>query len=202
MTRQFSLSILFCAVLAGFVVMAPIAARAQAPLSLLSASVSLDGTSNIHDYTASTKDVRLVKLAIAGGVSGAAVLANPASLEAFEIAIKSASLHSAKEGLDKNMHKALKVTEFPEIVFRLARLEANGAAVKAIGTLKIAGVEKDVTFDLTVASTPTALTITGRVPLVMTDFGIAAPKAMMGMLKTDPKITVKFETVFAIATTF
>ena len=29
----------------------------------------------------------------------------------------------------------------------------------------------------------------------MTDFGITPPKAMLGMLKTDPKVTVTFETV-------
>ena len=28
----------------------------------------------------------------------------------------------------------------------------------------------------------------------MTDFGITPPKAMLGMLKTDPKVTVTFET--------
>jgi hypothetical protein len=26
----------------------------------------------------------------------------------------------------------------------------------------------------------------------MTDYGIAPPKAMLGMLKTDPKVTVSF----------
>ena len=35
----------------------------------------------------------------------------------------------------------------------------------------------------------------------MTDFGITPPKAMLGMLKTDPKVTVTFETVLAIAAT-
>jgi polyisoprenoid-binding protein YceI len=202
MTRQLSISFTACAVIAGLVLMTPVAARAQSPLSMASASVSIAGSSNIHDYTASTKDVKLVKLAIAPGVAGAAVVTNPAAVEGFEIAIKAASLKSTKDGLDKNMYKALKVTEFPEIVFRLTRLEGTAAALKAIGTLKIAGVEKDVTFDLKAVSAPTTLTITGEVPLLMTDYGIAPPKAMMGVLKTNPKVTVKFETVFAIASTF
>jgi hypothetical protein len=29
----------------------------------------------------------------------------------------------------------------------------------------------------------------------MTDYGIKPPTAMLGMLKTDPKVTVTFETV-------
>ena len=35
----------------------------------------------------------------------------------------------------------------------------------------------------------------------MTDYGIAPPKAMLGMLKTDPKVTITFETVLAIPLT-
>ena len=32
----------------------------------------------------------------------------------------------------------------------------------------------------------------------MTDYGITPPKAMLGMLKTDPKVTVTFETVLSV----
>ena len=35
----------------------------------------------------------------------------------------------------------------------------------------------------------------------MTDFGITPPKAMLGMFKTDPKVTVTFETVLAMPPT-
>ena len=40
-----------------------------------------------------------------------------------------------------------------------------------------------------------------RVDLLMTDYGVTPPKAMLGLLKTDPKVTVTFETVVAIPTT-
>jgi hypothetical protein len=191
----------------GLLATLPAAARAQdasSPLTLASAKVSIAGTSNIHEYTASTTDVRVTRLVLANGVGGAGLLAailNPGAVEGFEIAIKAASLTSPKEGLDKNMHKALKAAEFKDITFRLLRLEAK-PALRAVGLLKIAGVEKEVAFDLKTAATATALTITGDVPLLMTDYGITPPKAMLGMLKTDPKVTVSFETVFAIPTTF
>jgi polyisoprenoid-binding protein YceI len=177
---------------------------ASAPLSLASAKVSLAGTSNIHEFTAATTEVRITRMALANGISGAGLLAavlNPGSVEAFEIAIRTASLSSPKEGIDKNMHKALKAAEFKDITFRLLRLEAK-PALRAIGMLKIAGVEKEIAFDLKTVATPTALTVTGEVPILMTDYGIPAPKAMMGMLKTDPRIVVKFETVLAIPATY
>jgi hypothetical protein len=45
------------------------------------------------------------------------------------------------------------------------------------------------------------LNVQGSVELLMTDYGITPPKAMLGMLKTDPKVTITFETVLAIPTT-
>jgi hypothetical protein len=39
------------------------------------------------------------------------------------------------------------------------------------------------------------------VSLLMTDFGITPPVALLGMLKTDPKVTVSFETVLTVPLT-
>jgi YceI-like domain len=206
MTGQISKLTLTCALAVGMFARSPQTVAAQdatAPLNLTSATVSISGTSNIHDFTASTTEVRVTRLALAGGVGGPGLLGmvlNAGAIEGFEIAIKAASLSSPKEGLDKNMHKALKVSEFKEITFRLLRIE-TAPSLRAVGVLKVAGVEREITVDLKTASAPAALTVTGEVKLLMTDFNIAPPKAMLGMLKTDPKITVKFETVFAVATT-
>ena len=172
---------------------------ARTPVALTSAKVSLAGTSNIHDYTASTTTVRVTKLQVAPGHAGdlLTALSKPGTLQAFEIAIPAASLHSTKDGLDKNMHKALKVKEHADIVFRLTRLEPKGSALRAVGTLRIAGVEKEIGLDLATTVKNGSLVVTGSVDLLMTDFGIPAPKAMMGMLRTDPKVTISFETVLA-----
>jgi hypothetical protein len=43
--------------------------------------------------------------------------------------------------------------------------------------------------------------VNGAVTLLMTDYGVTPPKAMLGMLKTDPKVTVTFETVLTIPLT-
>jgi polyisoprenoid-binding protein YceI len=179
----------------------PALADPGAPLRLSAARVSIAGNSNIHPFTVSTTDVRMTRLALApadGDLLQAAV--KPGALEAFAIVIKAASLTSPKDGLDKNMHKALKVAEFPEITFTLARTEAGPAnALRAIGTLKIAGVEQPVAFDLKAAANASTITVIGEVPLLMTDYGIKPPTAMLGMLKTEPKITVTFELVLATA---
>jgi polyisoprenoid-binding protein YceI len=182
----------------------PTFAADPAPLTLSAARVTIAGTSNIHPFTASTTDVRMSRLVLApvdGDRLQTAV--QPGAVEAFEIVVKAASLTSPKEGLDENMHKALKVAEFPEIAFTLARTEAGAApnTLKAIGLLKIAGVEREVTLNLKVAVNASTITVIGELPLLMTDYGIKPPTAMLGMLKTDPKITVTFETVLGIPLT-
>ena len=122
----------------------------------------------------------------------------PGAVEAFEVAIPAATLTSPREGLDKNMHKALLVKEHQDITFRLLRLEPRGPesdALRAVGVLKVAGVEREVTFDISAERKGSTLSVQGQVQLLMTDFGIKPPTAMLGMLKTDPKVTAAFEVV-------
>ena len=177
---------------------------AAAPMTLASARVSLSGTSNVHAYTASTSAVRVTRLQVAKEAIGANFwdgVVKPGAIEAFEIAIAAATLTSPREGLDKNMHKALKVAEHPDITFRLLRLEPGAAAQGALrgaGLLRIAGVEREVALDLTTERKEGTLAVRGTLPLLMTDYGIKPPVAMLGMLKTDPKVTVSFETLLAL----
>ena len=65
----------------------------------------------------------------------------------------------------------------------------------------IAGVEKEVTIDLQVERTGTRLAVTGATDLLMTDFGVTPPKAMLGMLKTDPKVRIHLDLVIASSLT-
>jgi polyisoprenoid-binding protein YceI len=182
-------------------------ATADAPLAIDTARVTIAGTSNIHEYTASTTKVRVTRAHLAAAVAGAEFWDNvlkPGAVDAFEIAIPAATLTSPKDSLDKNMHKALKVEEHADITFRLVRFEAKEnapGAARAIGVLNIAGVERDVALDITTKRTGSTLTVRGRVELLMTDYGITPPKAMLGMLKTDPKVTVTFETVLTVPLT-
>ena len=183
------------------------ATLAQAPLAIASGRVTLAGTSNVHAYTATTTTVRVTAARFGIVPVGAAVWEHalePGVVETFEIAIPAATLASPKGDLDKNMQKALKVEQFPDITFRLTRFDTKASSegpVHAIGMLKIAGVEREVVLALTTKRSGTTLTVQGSLDLLMTDYGVTPPKAMLGMLKTDPKVTVTFETVLAIPTT-
>ena len=198
MSRQMVSRMTLAGTLAVLISAAGIAREAgEPPLALNTAKVTIAGTSNVHDYTASTTDVRLTRVDVAGAPTGNILEAatKAGTLTAFEVSIPAATLVSGKDGLDKNMYKALKTPEHPDITFRLLALEHPAGALKATGVLKIAGVERQVTIDLTTQLQDGTLKVTGELALLMTDFGITPPKAMLGMLKTDPKVTVTFETV-------
>ena len=181
------------------------AIAAVTPLAIDTARVTINGTSNVHEWTASSTKVRVTRAQLGATVAGSEFWEHalkPGGVETFEIAIAAATLTSPKEGLDKNMHKALKVEQHPDITFRLLRFEAGQAgALKGIGVLRIAGVEREVALNLKTQRTDATLTVTGKVDLLMTDYGITPPKAMLGMLKTDPKVTIIFETVLSVPLT-
>jgi polyisoprenoid-binding protein YceI len=179
---------------------------AAAPLGIDSARITIAGTSNVHAFTATTTTVRVTAADFQKGLIGDAFwnkALEPGVVDRFEIAIPAATLKSDKDGLDKNMYKALKTQEHADITFRLVRFEASGAAntARAIGMLRVAGVEREVAFDVKAERKGAALAVSGIVDLLMTDYGITPPKAMLGMLKTDPKIKVTFEAVIGIALT-
>ena len=202
-TRTVSLSALGALAL-GLLVTAPLTAAAQdAPpaLKLTAARVSIAGTSNIYPFAASTTDVRMSRLVLAPADGDRLQSAAKAGgVEAFDIAVRAASLTSLQGGFDQTMHQALKVSEYQDITFRLLRLEPAAAAnsLTAVGLLTIAGIEKEVAFPIKAGVNASTITVIGDVALLMTDYGITPPQAIFGLLKTDPKITVTFEIVLAL----
>jgi polyisoprenoid-binding protein YceI len=180
-------------------------AAGQAPLAMDTARVTITGTSNIHEYTAWTDTVRITRVALAASIAPDTFwddIVKPGAIGGFEVAVPAATLSSPKAGLDKNMHKALKVEAHRDITFRLLRLDpAAAGSLQAFGVLRIAGVEREVSFGLKTERRGATLVVKGELPLLMTDYGIKPPTAMLGMLKTDPKVTVTFEAVLSVPRT-
>lgn len=179
-------------------------AQSAAPLAINTARVTIEGTSNVHDWTASTADARVTRVEFGPAAVGAAFwdeVQKPGGLVAFDVAIGAGTLKSPKEGLDKNMYKALKVKEHADITFSLKRIDGAPGALTALGTLRVAGVEREITLPLTTVRKGATLSVTGAIDLLMTDYGIAPPKALLGMVKAAPKVKVSFEIALATGTT-
>jgi hypothetical protein len=177
----------------------------DSPVVVSSAKVTVSGTSTVLDWSATTneaqtRNVRVTKDLPGGDFFWVGVI-QPGAVEAFEVVVPVAALKSDRDEFTADMHVALKADVHPDIVFTLSRMEKKPGGAMAFGTLKVAGVEKDIVLPLVTTLRNGKLLVLGSVDLLMTDFGITPPTAMMGVLKTDPKVTIRFETVLAKPTT-
>jgi polyisoprenoid-binding protein YceI len=183
------------------------AGSAQAPpppLTINTARITIAGTSNVHAYTASTASARVTRAQFATIPAGVAFwndLQAPGRLEAFDLTIPAVSLKSPKGDLEENLRKALKATEHPDITFSLTKLDGAPGALMASGTLRVAGVAREVTFPIKTVRNGDNLAVTGVLDVLMPDYGIAPPKAMLGMIKAGPGIKVTFDVLIAVTTT-
>ena len=169
-------------------------------ISVSSATFSISGTSTMHPYTASTRTVKVAS-ALATAVDPKGLL-QPGALQGFELQIPVNTFTSDKDGLTKQMFKAMKADKHPLITFRLGSYTVDAAdkvAVKSAGTLTVAGVERPIDVVLDVTEHAGGLRISGGRDLLMTEFGIKPPTMFMGMLKTSDTVTIKFDLQLALA---
>jgi len=205
MTLQHALRLVPAAMVLTAATMSATPVVQTAPLAMDTARVTIAGSSNVHHYGAWTDTVRVTSVKLAAPAAMDTFwddVVKPGALEVFEVAIPAATLTSRDRGLDRNMYKALKVETHRDIVFRLARLQRGvTGALLGVGTLRIAGVEREVALTLETERRDGTLVVSGQLILLMTDYGITPPTAMLGILKTDPKVTVTFEAVLSVPRT-
>ena len=203
MRKTLSIGLLAVLTLSGRPLAAPTGndAALGSDVSVALATLSISGTSTMHPYTVSTKSLKIV------GASAAAAdvrdLLQPGALQRFELQIPVNTFTSNKDGLTKQMFKAMKAEQHPLITFRLTGYTvvagAGATTVKPSGMLTVAGVERPIDMVLEVSEQAGGLHVRGSRDLLMTEFGIKPPTMFMGMLKTDDKVTIKFELNLALA---
>ncbi|HKN69329.1 MAG TPA: YceI family protein [Gemmatimonadaceae bacterium] len=154
----------------------------------------IEGGSNLHGWSckASSIDATIdVDEAFLKSTS-------PTLLKKLQVKVPVRNLKCGHGGMDNNLYKALKADDNADISYVLGSFDVVPGAgdaftVKSVGTLKIAGTEKTVNMDVSATKLADgSIRADGEVPLLMTDFGVKPPTAMLGTLRTDNKVTVKF----------
>jgi polyisoprenoid-binding protein YceI len=167
-------------------------------------TLSVAGTSNVHDFESKTAEVRVTFACDSSGPPPATVAELEAALRAsrvraLSVQVPVTSLHSGKSGLDKNLWQDLRSDAQPNIQVEFTRTtvtprSAGGDTINlhAEGVLKVAGRDKPVTLAARVTRVGDALWLDGRQSLRMTEFGIKPRTMMLGTLRVRDEVTVRY----------
>ena len=190
---------------------APTAAQAPVPAAIHLGSGSvvwLEGTSTVHDYESRTTQPTLQLLRDASGADPADVAAldqwlRAGGLKGLELGVPLKTMHSQKGStLDKNLLKALKAEQNPEIDFRLTQSRVGATTgdsiqVSADGVLKVAGRERPITVAGRLVRSEAGVWLNGTHGLRMSEYDVKPPTMMLGTLKVRDSVTVHFRLLLA-----
>ena len=168
-------------------------ANAQGNYRTTQFTVTVKGTSNLHEWETSTKEAR---------ASGAATVdaSGLKSIQTITVEVPVKTLKSTKGSImDGKTYDALKAKNYPTITFKLDKItslnkKGDGYDINATGYLSIAGVTNKI--DIYVKGKVGAdgtLSFTGSKKMKMTDYKIDPPKALFGTLTTGDDIEVVFQ---------
>ena len=162
----------------------------------------VEGSSTIHDWESRTEAMTISltgREALPAGTEALDSFVRATKVGGLTLTIPVASMKSGKDGLDKNMRKALKEKEFPNIVFKMSGYEflngsqsADTMSIRAKGSITVTGVTRPENVQATLVRDGKGLWLEGSKDLRMTDFEVRPPTMMMGTLRTKDEITIHY----------
>ncbi len=166
---------------------------ADVPLSLATGgTVTIEGSSNVHGWTCAAAQV-------AGTGDGTPAAAGLTALTALTVTVPVAQIECGNGTMNGKLRTALLATTAPTVRFVLTSATVSArSAVTASGRLTIAGQTRPV--QITAQGQPVSgnrYRFTGSVPLLMSQYGIRPPTAMMGTMRTRDAVTVRFDVTLA-----
>lgn len=160
-------------------------------LTIKSSEVSVNGDTNVsHKFSIKVTEV-----------NGKMTLANnrPQTLT-VEIPVR--SLSSDEKLMEKKTHEAFNEPKNPKISFKMTELNSilksgDKIAISVTGDLTMNGATKKVTLKADGKELkPGSYSIQGSLPIKMSDYGMKAPTAMLGTMKTKDLVTVDYKVTF------
>ncbi len=158
-------------------------ANAQTSFSVAASGskISISGTSNLHDYTLVTEQVK-------GNADLFLEEGKLVDIKKVVVTLKTESLESSKAGLKRNAMKALQPEANPIISFIAFGMEEQG---KISGILNVAGYDSDQVFDYTTEWKDEKLYVTATAEVKFTDFQLDPPSALAGTVKAKDELQLE-----------
>ena len=174
----------------------PGVAFTQVKMGSNSTKVVIEGTSNIHDW---------IMTSTSGSTSGTWTVdaaGIPTALTNLNFIVNVTTLKSEKGStMDNNAYKAMASDKYPAIKFSStsATIQPKGGnafTISAPGKLTISSGTRDVTLVANgKVNGDKSISIDGSYKLVTTDYNVKAISIMLGAIKTQPDVTIKYSLV-------
>lgn len=171
--------------------------QAQANYQVKSFKMSVAGTSTLHAWESSVNRVSAKGVVIADD-------SNLQGIRSLQVEVDAKSIVSTKgRVMDNKTWEALKADQYPKIVFKVSRVESitrSGATfvVKTTGDLSIAGVTRSIPLEARAKLLPDGdVEFSGSSIIVLSDYNIEQPTALMGTIKVGKEVTVRFSVLMS-----
>ena len=157
--------------------------------------LTISGTSSLHDWSMEAEDFTCNVLLTVSNME-------VKDLKNISFSLPVENIRSESNIMDNKAHDALKENKSPMITFRQQALESlsssNGqVSGRVSGSLTVAGKTKQVSLSFTgKVLENNGLSVSGKLPVKMSDFGIDPPTALLGTLKTDDAVTLEYSFEF------
>ncbi|HKR62280.1 MAG TPA: YceI family protein [Thermoanaerobaculia bacterium] len=120
----------------------------------------------------------------------------------FELRIPVATLKCGNRQMERDMTRALRAESYPAIEFHFANvvggvrhdIDGRQYGARIQGTLSLAGERRNVAIDVVAQRVARdRFRLSARLPMRMSDFRIAPPTALFGMIKANDELVVQFD---------
>jgi polyisoprenoid-binding protein YceI len=176
-------------IIIALVMLIPFWASGQYVCDKANSSITINGTSNLHDWAAKAEKTETV---LSTKLDGQKIT----HIETVEVSIPVLSIKSGKSAMDENIYKALKAKGFPNIQYKMTSYTLTPAGLFVSGELMVAGVAQKLKTRVNYKVEEDHLTFYGELNLKMTDFKIKPPEFLYGSFKTGDQISIKFNFIF------
>ncbi|HEX8039297.1 MAG TPA: YceI family protein [Chryseosolibacter sp.] len=164
--------------------------QAQQSLQVKAYSLMIEGTSSLHDWESTVEKLDFKGTFTLAGNSLTAIKGVVAT-----IPVKSIKSPKGKM-MDNKTYEAFNYEKNPNIIFTMtgSKIDERKGIIDALGTLTMAGMTKPIDLSLNYKLLPDGdVRITGSKKLLMTDFKMEPPTAMMGAIKVADEVVVKID---------
>lgn len=154
-------------------------------------TLTVSGTSSLHPW-----EIELLEMNCTADVN---IVDNQLEFLALKFEAEAEKLKSEHGRImDNKTHKALKSDDYPKITFTLnspQSLKITNGSFSGIlnGELNMAGTKKSIELKIKGTNENSTVSLLGEKTLLMTNFNMSPPTALMGTIKTGDEVTIHYK---------